>query len=76
MDIWALNAISQAPLAIGTAGAWNQAKKRRIAPVLGCLSEITWLVWAVLASYWLVIPWCLLWAGLYVRTYIYWRNDD
>lgn len=75
MNIWALNAVSQVPLILGTAGAWNQARKRRIAPVLGAVSEVTWFIWAVLASYWLILPWCVLWAALYVRTWIYWGRD-
>jgi len=70
-----LNIIVQAPLVIGSVGLWMQARKHRIAPMLGALSEIAWVVWEIYAGLWSVIPWSIFWAALYIRTWLHWEHD-
>ncbi len=74
MDALALNLTIQIPVLIGTAGLWFQAKKRRIAPALGFISEFAYLAWAVSFSLWGFIPWSLLWMVLYGRTWLHWHE--
>jgi hypothetical protein len=70
-----LNLTVQVPVVIGTLGLWAQAKKRRIAPALGFLSEFTYLVWALWFGLWGFIPWAVIWGALYARTYLKWTED-
>jgi hypothetical protein len=67
-----LNIIVQVPCVLGTLGLWMQGRKRRIAPALGFFAEAAWIVWALAAGMPGLIPWSLLWAALYARTWWLW----
>lgn len=71
-----VNAAVQAPLIIGSFGLWFQAKKRKVAPILGALSEVAWVLWEIYAGLWSVIPWSIFWAALYIRTWKHWDDDE
>ena len=71
-----LNLLVQLPCVIGSFGLWMQGRKRRIAPALGFASEIAWTAWAIVAHVPALIPWCLLWASLYARTWWMWKPNE
>lgn len=65
--------IVQVPCLLGTLGLWAQGRKRRVAPALGFFSEVAWATWAIVSNVPGVIPWALLWASLYARTWLLWK---
>ena len=75
MDNTSLNLIVQVPVVIGTLGLWYQKRKRKVAPLLGFISEIAYLLWSLWFHLWGFIPWSIIWAALYARTWLFWKRD-
>jgi hypothetical protein len=67
--------IAQIPNALGALGMYHAGKKRRFGWLLGVLSEIAWVGYAIVISAPGLYPWAAAWAVVYAKNWIQWREQ-